>query len=553
MKNMPEVLELSNGAKGYVAELENCIAKMVVPQTDKPVDIINFGFRAPYLIYFEEEQGKSLQESADFAEKSGLAKIASSFGSGVLFVSSKAEGGWDKAPKNIYQELMEESAISQYYKDGAAIMWNRFEKKWEDYYLRGTVSRAMLYGKGKAADYIAANYLCKVEGKGMFGPGDITPVVCTLENLSVVPEITRKDIPVVSVGNSDEINAVLQKELQDVLVKDASDYPVDFKTFTGTFRRMVGFLNPERDYDALNMTEKYEEITVETASDNRGDDKDTKQHRIGYITYYNNGALEKGEKLPLVLCFHGGGDSVMFMGEVSGWPLVANKYNFILVAIENHLNSTATEMMDLIAHLKEEYPIDECRIYASGFSMGGCKSWDMYQEYPGMFAGVAPMDATFEVGCNSYGNEIEDMNEDTIVPVFYAGGEVTPLPELPCQAQKCLDRMKYVFEVNQVRKECNVELEDKDNWQNKFYGINGDVTVVSHDDNRNSDLTLELFASENGCCYSVFGVVSGQGHEVRHHTCENAWKFLQNFYRAEDGSIVGGEMKKIVESFQDNN
>ena len=34
--------------------------------------------------------------------------------------------------------------------------------------------------------------------------------------------------------------------------------------------------------------------------------------------------------------------------------------------------------------------------------MGGCKTWDLYQEYPDVFAAVAPMDATFDVGCNLF-------------------------------------------------------------------------------------------------------------------------------------------------------
>ena len=104
--------------------------------------------------------------------------------------------------------------------------------------------------------------------------------------------------------------------------------------------------------------------------------------------------------------------------------------------MENHLNSTATEMMELIEILKDRYNIDSTRIYATGFSMGGCKSWDLYQEYPQVFAGLAPMDATFDVGRNIYDQEVKKgINENVIVPIFYAGGEITPLPELPFQAQ----------------------------------------------------------------------------------------------------------------------
>ena len=64
-------------------------------------------------------------------------------------------------------------------------------------------------------------------------------------------------------------------------------------------------------------------------------------------------------------------------------------------------------MIELLEILKKKYKIDSTRIYATGFSMGGCKTWDMIQEYPQVLAAAAPMDATFDVGCNVYGNKVE--------------------------------------------------------------------------------------------------------------------------------------------------
>ncbi len=208
------------------------------------------------------------------------------------------------------------------------------------------------------------------------------------------------------------------------------------------------------------------------------------------------------------------------------------RHGFLMVAVENHLNSTATETMELIEVLKKRYPIDSARIYATGFSMGGCKSWDLYQEYPEVFAGLAPMDATFEVGLNVYGKPAPgDINRTVPVPLFYAGGEETPLPELPFQAEKCLDRMKYVFEVNQVTKPYDVRFEDRDRWENPIWGIDGDRTDRMFDPSRNSTLTVQFFKSRDGVVRTAFASVSGQGHECREHTCEEAWRFLSGFTR----------------------
>ncbi|MBR1861490.1 MAG: hypothetical protein IJ796_06495 [Lachnospiraceae bacterium] len=52
--------------------------------------------------------------------------------------------------------------------------------------------------------------------------------------------------------------------------------------------------------------------------------------------------------------------------------------------------------------------IDEKRIYATGFSMGSGKTWDLYQEYPGSFAGFMPCSALFPIKENPYGLSLGD-------------------------------------------------------------------------------------------------------------------------------------------------
>lgn len=542
MEKIPEIKVFEDGSKIWEQECETFVAKVYLPVTEQPADIVNFGFRAPYLMIFEEKR-KSLEEAKKFADEKGFSEIASEFAGSVVFFSPTGPGGWKEAPEDLYARILAQSRISQYYQDGAAIMYDRFAKKMGRPYIRGAVLRTYLYGWGASADFIAGTCLKTVQGDGLYGPGDVTPAGVILEGLTVTPEpAQRRDIPVISIGNTSETNEVLKGSLDHFLVRETADVRKDFREFTGKYRRMVGFLNEEADLEQMGMICEPGFVTVKTSPDNRGDDRDTKEHRIGYVAYYNRGIMEDGRKAPLLLCFHGGGDSAFCMATVSGWYQVAANYGFLLICVENHLNSTATENMEMLAILKERYAIDETRIYASGFSMGGCKSWDMMQEYPKVFAAVAPMDATFEVGCNSYGEAIGKYNQDTVLPVFYVGGEITPLPELPFQAQKCLDRMKYVMQVNRVKKSYEVKLEEKESWENPIWGIHGDRTVRLDDPEReNSTLTLQLFDSDDGKCYSVFGSVSNQGHEVRHHTCENAWKFLSQFRRLSDGGLEGGD------------
>ncbi len=527
MKEMPEVLVRETG-KIWAHTYELFKVKTYVPTATGLVDVVNYGFKAPYLVVFEEYE-QSIDEAVNWAEMSGLADVARINGSSVVFVYPTS-GSWETASPDIYASLIAETKIHQYFRDGIVTMKNRFTGEWGDNFIRGAIFRAFLYGFGKSADFIARNYLKTIQGEYLWGPGEITPAACILSNLSVTPNVERKDIPVVSIGNSAEINKAFDG-CEYIKVEDSADLKEDYDTFVWKFKRWCGTLNIETDYNEIGVVEEPGYVVVNTSKDNSGDDKDTTEHKVGYVAYYNKHLFDNGPA-PMMFAFHGGGDSTFYITQVSGWWEVAHKHNFLLIAIENHLDSTASEMVEMIGKLKEKYNIDEKRIYASGFSMGGCKSWDCFQEYPNVFAALAPMDATFEVGTNSFGHPAPcEINRSVPVPVFYAGGEITPLPELPFQAQKCTDRIAYLFDVNKVKKPYDVSFEKQDNWENKIWGVNGDRIVKLRDESRDAVLTLQYFDSEDGVCRTVLASIDNQGHECREHTCEQAWLFMKDFTR----------------------
>lgn len=551
MKTAPEVKCFSDGSKMWEQGFEKFTVKVYVPTCDLPQDIVNFGFRAPYLMVFEENL-KTWEEAKTYADSNGLAQIARKYAGSVCFFYPEGEGGWKSADEKLFASILSQSRISQYYRDGYAIMYDRFAKKMGDCFIRGAVLRTNIYAKGEAADYVATNCLRTIEGDGLYGKGDITPVCCTLEGLSVLPKLEREDLPIVSVGNSEEINVALRKGTKHLLIKETAEYEKDYQEFGGTFRRMMGHLEKEPDLEALGMMVEPAYRVVTTSPDNWGDDRDTTQHAIGYVAYYNQDIRKEGKKVPLLMCFHGGGDSAMCMASLSGWIAVAAKYNFLLVSVENHLNSTATETIELIRYLQSIYSIDEQRIYASGFSMGGCKSWDMFQEYPECFAAVAPMDATFDVGRNASGEPANCVNQSVMLPVFYAGGEITPLPELPFQELKCLNRMKYVCNVNQTDIRSKASFDKQELWEDPIWSVKGNFRKeLVNTERENSVLTLNFFTTGGTHCYCIFACVGNQGHEVRHHTCENAWKFMSGFRRLPDGKIEGGQLKQVLALYEE--
>lgn len=530
MKFFPEVTILSNGVRCWQHAFPAFRVKVCVPEPAPLADIVNFGFNAPYLLVFEEQE-MTMAEAAAFADQQGFTGIAAEYSSSVVFVYPTCEGGWDSADESLFIDLIAESRINQYHRDGVVTSRERFTRQWGDCFIHGAIFRTHLYGRGKSADYIARHCMKTLNGLYLWGPGEITPTTVTLADLSVTPDVQRRDIPVVSVGNSEKINAALRESCDHLLVQDAFDMPAAFGGFLRGCKRWCGALSIESTMDEQDMVETPAYAVVPTSPDNRGDDQGTAEHCIGYIAYYKKGLLDHGP-VPLVMVFHGGGDSALHMAHVSGWYRVAQRNGFLLVCVENHLNSTATETIALINQLKAKYPIDEKRIYASGFSMGGIKTWDMYQEYPQVFAALAPMGATVEVGSNVYFQPVEkEINRSVPVPVFYSGGEITPLPELPFQADKCCDRMRYVFDVNQVKTSYDAQYTERERWPEPIWGVMGDRVEKIHDPARGSVLTIHYFTSADGVERTAFGSVSGQGHECREHTCEQAWRFMSRFSR----------------------
>ncbi len=163
--------------------------------------------------------------------------------------------------------------------------------------------------------------------------------------------------------------------------------------------------------------------------------------------------------------------------------------------------------------------------------MGSGKTWDLYQEYPESFAGFMPCSALFPMKNNTFGLSLGDprLNMTVSKPVFYSGGELSPLPELPNQDEGCLDRVKYVAKVNKLKTGFDLAFDQKESWADPFYGIPGDRTEQIYDADHDSILTVRYYDSVDGICRTAFASVSGQMHECRHHSCENAWKFISQF------------------------
>lgn len=476
-----------------------------------------------------------------YAQDSGLADIAAQEGGSVCFVNPAGDG-WADADAVAYGLVAQ--AISDSSTDvstnGITTSIN-FMTQEESQGITGTQGRIYVYGIGAGADYVAANVLKVVEAETFWGGTvNVTPAGVTVSGLTNADAVEENDIPVVSIGGSEDVNGVLEEKCGSFLAEDTEDYGKEYADLIGNNRRQAGVLLPIYDWAAEGIVENVETATVTTSPDNQTFAGEA-EHPVNYVTYYAEDLDVENGNVPLVLCFHGGGNTALFEAQATEWPLIGKEHGFITVSVDLHFpNCTAAEMVELIDKLKEEYSIDSSRIYASGFSMGGCKSWDLYEQFPQVIAGLAPMDATAEPGVDSFDQQVAEPNSDVAVPVFYVGGETSPLPELPFQEEKVVNRVKNLFAVNQVVTQYTSEFAEAANWSNPIWGIDGDMTYQVTDQKAFTDstLTVMLFASQDGKYYTALTSASNQSHEVYARNSWAAWDFLSQFSRAEDGSIV---------------
>jgi hypothetical protein len=70
------------------------------------------------------------------------------------------------------------------------------------------------------------------------------------------------------------------------------------------------------------------------------------------------------------------------------------KHAFVLHPYGRYCNANKfageIDTLEALAHVKKHYPIDEDRIVARGFSMGGAACWQFAVHYPGLWAAAAP-------------------------------------------------------------------------------------------------------------------------------------------------------------------
>ena len=274
------------------------------------------------------------------------------------------------------------------------------------------------------------------------------------------------------------------------------------------------------------------------------------------------------EKVPLLFYFHGGGCVPLYGAEQSDWHEIADKENFIVVYPEASQRNmwnvwddrTSLKYSDkdfflaLIDHMKTVHPIDESRIYVSGFSMGGMMSNAMACSLPNVVAAAAPCNAynegyfssleAMELRKYNPGRSILDgvtepsntrlaadkakASFDYIVPVIQTAGLIDGEWPITDPEDSRLKTFYYWRAYNHLNTDAFVQNMDNES------GITADETVYEGDDGR--FLHHRWFNAAGDSLYELL-LAKRCPHALDIRTHDYTWKFLKRFSRNPDGTL----------------
>ena len=146
--------------------------------------------------------------------------------------------------------------------------------------------------------------------------------------------------------------------------------------------------------------------------------------QLRWYRVYVPADLPKGTKVPVVVCFHGGGGNANYAYEKYGVAEEAAKRGWIAVFPEGSGNLGGSPLFllqtwnagdccayasdngiddvgffeGLVQDLAAKYPADPKRVFLTGMSNGGMMSYRIAAERPDLVAGLAPVAGSLEVG-----------------------------------------------------------------------------------------------------------------------------------------------------------
>ncbi len=275
------------------------------------------------------------------------------------------------------------------------------------------------------------------------------------------------------------------------------------------------------------------------------------------------------EKVPLLFYFHGVNCVALYGAEQCLWHDIADRENFIVVYPDpavmkawNIWDDPATPsdfdfVMALIEHMKQVHPIDESRIYISGFSMGSMMTQALAGAFPDVFAAGAP--------CNAY--DFAYFKTPASVMKIVAGADLSKYSEGSAQKETA-DRKKGLYDyrmplfhsaglvdatianwpVDESTDDTRMDtirrwMEYNNTHPEKLFD-SGSITGLASDEacylDEDERYYLQAWHSsdEGAPVYYEKLFIKRMPHAVNPVELEYAWNFIKRFSRNADGSLT---------------
>ena len=278
-----------------------------------------------------------------------------------------------------------------------------------------------------------------------------------------------------------------------------------------------------------------------------------------WFEYVPNSINEsENESVPLIVNLHGNQNDPRLQGDSTGWPELAAKENFIMVAPEwqdKEVNFFGCDglgeegVMNLIKDLKVKYPqIDPSRIYLTGLSIGGAESFLLGAKYSDVFAAVGIV-----AGVNVFAEEVVEISENYTggeVPLLYICGDHDFFQMIPVDGSSQYgtqylygdqvwdeDENTHIFSSLQAYQKINgLEVTEMDMSKNEYYGIGLDNQQWTKLGDK--DMYTGTLSNENGVVMEL-AAVKDLAHWNYKPEAEYIWNFFKNYERnIENGELI---------------
>lgn len=263
--------------------------------------------------------------------------------------------------------------------------------------------------------------------------------------------------------------------------------------------------------------------------------------------------VKKGSSLPVLFVLHGHTNSI-WVAETYGFAQYGAEKGYITIIPEAKDGDTIVDEFDrIMTYLKKNnYDIDESKVYATGFSKGGYSAQNLANAYPKRIAAIAigGNPACTEEGFDAHFTK-DQMNTliKTTMPLLDYGGTFDTNC-FPLNEESNLEPAEKKIEGFNLWRKATGAISDEltmeeskelsassEDVTKKLTGINYTKTENIKLDGTNYD--IGTFQNEDGVTVLEGIVIEGQMHWPAPSSAKLCWDFLSQFGRnTETGALI---------------